>query len=59
MLVLSIILYLCIFYLTHGSVIFDILETPAFDKFSTCWVFQAIYICVFVYLHMHFFDTRE
>ena len=28
------------------NVIFDILESPAFQKYSTCWVFQAL--CIFV-----------
>ena len=23
---------------THGNVIFDILEPPAFQKYNTCWV---------------------
>ena len=23
---------------THGNVTFDILESPAFQKYSTCWV---------------------
>ena len=30
--------YLCIIYLIHGNVIFDILESHAFQKYSTCWV---------------------
>ena len=27
------------------SIIFDILEAPAFQKYSTCWVFSALYLC--------------
>ena len=27
-------------FMTHGNVIFDILEPPAFRKYSTCWVLQ-------------------
>ena len=34
--------------LTHGNVIFDILETPAFQKYSICWVFQAFFYSFFV-----------
>ena len=30
---------LCISLLIHGNVIFDILESHAFQKYSTCWVF--------------------
>ena len=30
--------YLCISHLIHGSVIFNILESYAFQKYSTCWV---------------------
>ena len=30
--------YLCILHLIHGNVIFDILESHAFPKYSTCWV---------------------
>ena len=38
-----------------GSVvIFDILEPPAFQKYITCWVFQALCICVFVYLRTYY-----
>ena len=25
-------------FMTHGNVTFDILEPPAFRKYSTCWV---------------------
>ena len=28
--------YLCILHLIHGNVIFDILESHAFQKYSTC-----------------------
>ena len=28
-----------VMYLTHGSIIFDILESHAFKKYSTCRVF--------------------
>ena len=27
-------------FMTHGNVIFDILEPPTFKKYSTCWVLQ-------------------
>ena len=27
-------------FMTHGNVIFYILEPPAFRKYSTCWVLQ-------------------
>ena len=27
-------------FMTHGNVIFDILELPAFSKYSTCWVLE-------------------
>ena len=46
----------CIFCLTHGNVIFDILEQSSFKKCTTCWVFLTLClmlywcICVFVYL---------
>ena len=33
-----VIMYLCILHLIHGNVIFDILESHAFQKYSTCWV---------------------
>ena len=42
--------YMCILHLIHGNVIFGILESHAFKKYSTCWVFQALCICVFAYL---------
>ena len=31
--------YLCILHLIHGNVIFDILESHPFQKYSTSWVF--------------------
>ena len=49
----------CIFVfalLTHGNIIFDILEQSSFQKYTTWWVFLALChmlylcICVFVYL---------
>ena len=59
-------LYLCIcvfvFFvfvrLTHGKVIFDILEQSSFQKYTTCWVFLALrhmlylFICVFVFMYL-------
>ena len=39
--------------LTHGNIIFDILEQSSFQKYTTCWVFLALRhmlylrICVF------------
>ena len=41
--------------LTHGNVIFDILEPPAFQKYSICWVFQAFFCSTFFYMY---FATR-
>ena len=56
---------LCIFFvfahLTHGNVIFYILEQTSFEIYTTCWVFLAIrhllylcdcvfYICIFVFV---------
>ena len=35
---ICVIVYLCILHLIHGNVIFDILESYAFQKYSTCWV---------------------
>ena len=43
-------------FLTHGNIIFDILEQSSFQKYTTWWVFLALCnmlylcICVFVYL---------
>ena len=31
-----------VMYLTHGNVIFDILEPSAFQKYSICWVFRSL-----------------
>merc|ERR1712032_1362077 len=51
-------LCICIFVfalLTHGNIIFDILEQSSFQKYTTWWVFLALCnmlflsICVFVY----------
>ena len=36
--------------MSHGNVIFDTLDPHAFKKYSTWWVFQALLICVCVYL---------
>ena len=44
------VLVLCIFVLTHRDIIFDVLEPPAFKKYGTCWVFQALWNCVFLYV---------
>ena len=41
--------------LTHGNVIFDILEPPAFKKYSICWVFKAFFCSTFFYMY---FATR-
>ena len=35
---ICVIVYLCILHLIHGNVIFDIFESHAFQKYSTCWV---------------------
>ena len=35
---ICVIVYLCILHLIHGNVIFDILESNAFQKYSTCCV---------------------
>ena len=54
-------LCICIFVfacLTRGNIIFDIIEQSSFQKYTTCWVFLALFcmlyvsICVFVYLCM-------
>ena len=37
--------------LTHGNVIFDILEPSAFQKYSICWVFQAFFCSTFFYMY--------
>ena len=37
--------------LTRGNVIFDILEPPAFQKYSICWVFQAFFCSTFFYMY--------
>ena len=37
--------------LTHGNVIFDILEPPAFQKYSICWVFRAFFCSTFFYMY--------
>ena len=44
------VLVLCIFVLTHRDIIFDVLEPPAFKKYGTHWVFQALWNCVFLYV---------
>ena len=41
--------------LTHGNVIFDILEPSAFQKYSICWVFRAFFCSTFFYMY---FATR-
>ena len=44
--------------LTHGNVIFDILEQPSFQKYTTCWVFLALchmlYLCICVFVFFVF-----
>ena len=54
-------LCICIFVyalLTHGNIIFDILEQSSFQKYTTCWVFLALRhmlylcICVFVFVYL-------
>ena len=40
-------------------VIFDILEPPAFNKYSTCCFFQALCICVFIYLRIRRVGNRR
>ena len=37
--------------LTRGNVIFDILEPPAFQKYTICWVSQAFFISTFFYMY--------
>ena len=37
--------------LTDGNVIFDILEAPAFQKYSICWVFQAFFCSTSFYMY--------
>ena len=49
---------ICIFIfsrLTHGNIIFDILEQSSCKKYAICWVFRHSIICyifVFVYLYL-------
>ena len=43
--------------LTHGNVIFDTLEPPAFQKYSICWVFRAFFCSTF-FLHVFFNSTK-
>ena len=57
MLYLSICVFcICMFVfacLTHGNIIFDILEQSSFQKYATCWVFLALphmlYLCICVF----------
>ena len=37
--------------LTHGNVIFDILEHSALQKYCTCWVFRAFFRSTFFYMY--------
>ena len=39
--------------LTHGNVIFDILDHPAFQKYSICWVFQTFFCSTFFTCILH------
>merc|ERR1712242_529312 len=48
---------ICIFVyalLTHGNIIFDILEQSSFQKYTTWWVFLALchmlYLCICVFV---------
>ena len=52
-------------FMTHGEVIFDILEPPALRKYITCWVLQKlekpcrilkkfVHTCVVNVIHTHF-----
>ena len=50
---------ICVFvYLIVQNIIFDILEPPAVQKYSICWVFRSfchtlyLCICVFAYLYL-------
>ena len=53
--------------LTHGNIIFDMLEQSSFQKYTTCWVFLALrhmlYLCICVFCICIFcicvFDTWE
>ena len=54
-------LYICIFVfacLTHGNIIFDVLEQSSFQKYATCWVFLALrhmlYLCICVFVYVYF-----
>merc|ERR1711895_225199 len=44
--------------LTHGNIIFDILERSSFQKYATCWVFLALrhmlYLCICVFVYVYF-----
>ena len=43
--------------LTHGNIIFDILEQSSFQKYITCWVFLALchmlYLCIYVFVFLY------
>merc|ERR1712077_70511 len=50
---------ICVFvYLTVQNIIFDVLEKPAVQKYSICWVFRSfchmLYLCIcgFAYLYL-------
>merc|ERR1712020_372956 len=57
-------LYAVFACLTHGNIIFDILEQSSFQKYGTCWVFLALrhmlYLCIlYLYFCICMFDTWE
>ena len=59
-----VICYICVFCicifvivcLTHGNIIFHILEQSSFQKYTICWVFLALchmlYLCICVYVYL-------
>ena len=49
---------ICVFvYLTVQNIIFDILEPPAVQKYSICWVFRSfchmLYLCICVFVNLY------
>ena len=50
--------YILMTFMAYRNVIFDILEPPAFRKYSTCWVFELctilkkfVHVCVVNVIH--------
>ena len=56
---LDLFVYLCILHLIHRNVIFDILEPHAFQKYSTCWVFEEFEKIGKVARYVHVIDKDK